>query len=85
MNNMCVLIDSYKKNLKFKVQQLPIKLLSGTSLTRRNNLSPYHPLALPALTRDRPGFALARYPILAILFSAMQKKNCFSGEQRAFK
>lgn len=75
MNNMHVLINSYKKNLKLKVQQLWIKLLSSTFSMQLNNLSPYHTLALPTLTRVRSGFTLSRYPILAILLSLQCKRK----------
>lgn len=40
MNNMHVLINSHKKNLKLKVQQLWIKLLSSIFLMQLSNLSP---------------------------------------------
>lgn len=57
MNNMYVLINSYKKNLKLRVQQLWIKLLSSIFLTQLSNLSACHPLALPTLARAGAAFA----------------------------
>lgn len=79
MNNMRVLINSYKKNLKLKVQQLWIKLLSSIFLMQLSNLSPYHPLALPTLTRVRSAFPLSRVPTLAILSLQCKRKTVSAG------
>lgn len=73
MNNMHVLINSYKKNLKLKVQQVWIKVLGSIFLMQLSNLSPYHRLALPTLTRVRSAFPLSRVPTLAIL--SLQRKG----------
>lgn len=81
MNNIHVLINSYKKNLKLKVQQLWIKLLSSIFLMQLSNLSPYHALALPTLTRVRSGFALSRIPTLAILSLQCKRKTVSAGNR----
>lgn len=84
MNNMYVLINPYKRNLKLRVQQVWIKLLSSIFLMQLSNPSPCHPLALP--TRARAGAAFAQLRFLHSQFYLCHAKGkLFSWEQSEFK